>query len=75
MAQNKRPFNYWSPFQAFRDLFGAPEAKPDDPDRSDYLKDLYFQHRNFDVKGIAAPGEATLNLAHVFVDVGLAPTR
>ncbi len=56
-------------------MFGAPEAKPDDPDRSDYLKDLYFQHRNFDVKGIAAPGEATLNLAHVFVDVGLAPTR
>lgn len=75
MAQNKRPFNYWSPFQAIRDLFGAPDAKADDPDRSEYLKDLYFQHRNFDVKGIAAPGEATLNLAHVFVDVGLAPTR
>ncbi|MBK8905407.1 MAG: NACHT domain-containing protein [Anaerolineaceae bacterium] len=75
MAQNKRPFNYWSPIQAIRDLFGLPEAKPDDPDRSAYLKDLYFQHRNFDVKGIAAPGEATLNLAHVFVDVGLAPTR
>ncbi|MCC6604928.1 MAG: NACHT domain-containing protein [Anaerolineae bacterium] len=75
MAQNKRPFNYWSPFQAIRDLFGAPEAKPDDFDRSEYLKDLYFQHRNFDVKGIAAPGEATLNLAHVFVDVGLTPTQ
>lgn len=75
MAQNKRPFNYWSPIQAIRDLFGPPEAKPDDSERLDYLKDLYFQHRNFDVQGIAAPGEATLNLAHVFVDVGLAPTR
>lgn len=75
MAQNKRPFNYWSPIQAILDLFVSPEAEPDAPARSEYLKDLYFQHRNFDVKGIAAPGEATLNLAHVFVDVGLAPTR
>lgn len=75
MAQNKRPFNYWSPIQAILDLFSSSEAEPDAPARSEYLKDLYFQHRNFDVKGIAAPGEATLNLAHVFVDVGLAPTR
>lgn len=74
MAQNKRPTGSWLP-QALRDLFGKPEAETTNNDRQEYLKDLVFQHRNFDVKGIAAPGEATLDLANVFVDVGLGPTQ
>ena len=73
MAQ-KRPSNVWFPIQALRDLLGKSEAKPGNPDRTAYLEDLIFQHRNLDVKGVAAPGEFTLNLERVFVDVGLGPT-
>ncbi|MAU01540.1 MAG: hypothetical protein CL608_30755 [Anaerolineaceae bacterium] len=74
MAQNKRPSNSWSPIQVLRNLFGRPEEKQENPDRANYLKDLVYQHRHFDVKGIAAPGESTLDLEHVFVDVGLSPS-
>ncbi len=74
MAQNKRPSSTWSPLQAIRNFFGGPEAQPDNPDRLTYLEDLIFQHRHFDVKGIAIPGESTLDLERVFVDVGLSPT-
>ncbi len=74
MAQNKRPSSTWSPFQAIRNFFWGPAEKPDNPDRLTYLEDLIFQHRHFDVKGIAIPGESTLDLEHVFVDVGLSPT-
>ena len=74
MAQNKRPSNSWSPIQAMRNLLGGTEAKPSNPDRATYLEDIIFQHRNFDVKGVAAPGESTLDLERVFVDVGLGPS-
>ncbi len=75
MAQNKRPSNFWSPIQAIRNFFGEPEAEPDNPNRAAYLQDLIFQHRQFDVKGIGARGESTLDLEHLFVDVGLSPSR
>ena len=75
MAQNKRPStSIWSPIQKIRRFFGGTEAKPENPDRAAYLEDLIYQHRHFDVKGISAPGESTLDLARVFVDVGLGPT-
>ncbi|MEZ4592113.1 MAG: NACHT domain-containing protein [Chloroflexota bacterium] len=70
MAQNKRP----STFQKIRQFLGRSEPQNGSPDRANYLQDLVYQHRSFDVKGIAAPGEATLPLAEVFVDVGLGET-
>ena len=76
MADNKRPSAPRSPFQFFRKLWGISEAKSDINDnRSQYLQELIFQHRSFDVKGIAAPGETAVDLKHVFVDVGLGATR
>jgi hypothetical protein len=74
MAQNKRPSNAWFPIQALRNFLGKSEATQSNPDRGSYLEDIIFQHRNFDVKGVAAPGESTLDLARVFVDVGLGPS-
>jgi GTPase SAR1 family protein len=71
MAHNKRTSASWSPFQAFRNLLGSSEAKINSEDCKNYLQDLIFQHRTFDVKGLSAPGEAILDLEHVFVNVGL----
>ena len=75
MVGNKRSSNVWSPIQAIRDFFGSTEAKPGNPDRTIYLEDLIFQHRSFDVKGIAATGEPTLDLERVFIDVGVGPSQ
>ncbi|VAW43112.1 hypothetical protein MNBD_CHLOROFLEXI01-201, partial [hydrothermal vent metagenome] len=69
MAHNKRPTSSWSPIEAFRSLLGRSNLV--NKDRVHYLRDLVFQHRTFDVKGVAAPGEASLDLEQVFVNVGL----
>jgi predicted NACHT family NTPase len=41
--------------------------------RQHYLKDIVFQHRNFDVKGLSTQATFTLELEHVFVDLSVAP--
>ncbi|MCA9897057.1 MAG: NACHT domain-containing protein [Anaerolineales bacterium] len=69
MAQNKRPSS--NRFKGFRKFFRKSTPQNDQKERLDYLQELFYQHRSFDVKGISAPGEATLPLAQVFVDVGL----
>ena len=74
MAQNKRLSNVWFSIQVLRGLLGKTETKQSNPDRAIYLEDLIFQHRSFDVKGVAAPGESALDLERVFVDVGLGPS-
>ena len=74
MAQNKRPSSNWLSLQRLRKIFGKSGPQNGSPERFAYLQELVFQHRSFDVKGIAAPGEATLPLAQVFVDVGLGAT-
>ena len=38
-----------------------------------YLKDVIYQHRNFDVKGLSTQGTHTLELEHVFVDLSISP--
>lgn len=75
MADNKRPSASWSPITVFRSFWRRSEATQnnDHNDRSQYLQDLIFQHRSFDVKGVAAPSETAVDLKHVFVDVGLGP--
>lgn len=74
MAHNKRSASNWFPFKALREWWTQPAVKNNNKDQSLYLQDLIYQHRTFDVKGVAAPGETVLDLKHVFVDVGLAPT-
>lgn len=41
----------------------------------EYYQVLYYQHRNFDVKGLTTQGVFTLELEKVFVDLTLAPQR
>lgn len=41
--------------------------------RQQYAEFLVYQHRSFDVKGLTTQGVYTLELAQVFVDLGLAP--
>ncbi|MCB8929135.1 MAG: NACHT domain-containing protein [Ardenticatenaceae bacterium] len=74
MAQNKRPSTSWLSIEALRNFLSKPAPQNGKPSLQYYLEDLVFQHRTFDVKGIAAPGEATLPLQDVFVDVGLGST-
>ncbi|MEZ4595077.1 MAG: NACHT domain-containing protein, partial [Chloroflexota bacterium] len=74
MAQNKRPSSNRF-FDSLKEkIIGKSTGKNDQPGRAEYLQDLFYQHRSLDVKGISAPGEATLPLADVFVDVGLGAT-
>lgn len=69
MAHNKRPIRSKFSINVIRNLLG--KSNPGQKERTRYLQDLVFQHRALDVKGVAAPGEASLDLEHVFVDVGL----
>ncbi|WP_420645184.1 NACHT domain-containing protein [Candidatus Leptofilum sp.] len=74
MAENKRPSGNWFSLNNLRRFFSNPGPQASSSEREAYLNDLVYQHRTFDVKGFANPGEATLPLAQVFVDVGLGTT-
>ncbi|WP_420630073.1 NACHT domain-containing protein [Candidatus Leptofilum sp.] len=75
MAGNKRPSSNWFSLKKnLRRILGGSTPKANSSERVEYLADLVYQHRTFDVKGFANPGEATLPLAQVFVDVGLGAT-
>ncbi len=56
--------------RSWRDLFRR-RSDPHRAYREKYLETLQYQHRTFDVKGLTTQGIFTLELARVFVDLGL----
>lgn len=44
-----------------------------DKHRDPYAEHIIYEHRNFDVKGLTTQGVYTLELAQVFVELGLGP--
>ncbi|MCP4423512.1 MAG: NACHT domain-containing protein, partial [Chloroflexi bacterium] len=49
------------------------KLSPDRRLRNQYLENLSYQHRNFDVKGLTTRGTFTLELEQIFVDLSLGP--
>ena len=56
--------------RSWRGLFRR-RSDPHRAYREKYLETLQYQHRTFDVKGLTTQGIFTLELARVFVDLGL----
>ncbi|HID52334.1 MAG TPA: NACHT domain-containing protein [Anaerolineae bacterium] len=56
--------------RSWRELFRR-RSDPHRAYREKYLETLQYQHRTFDVKGLTTQGIFTLELARVFVDLGL----
>ena len=63
MARRKKKKT--SPFDLFR------RKDPNQPYREQYNRAMVYMFRNFDVKGLTTQGVFTLELAQVFVDLGL----
>lgn len=54
-------------------IFRRNKKDPYQADRDRYASMLGYMHRTFDVKGLTTQGIFTLELAQVFVDLGLGP--
>ncbi len=54
-------------------IFRRKRKDPDQSHRDRYARMLVYMHRTFDVKGLTTQGIFTLELAQVFVDLGLGP--